>query len=334
MKGKYFLILGVFVLVMLSVFVAAVPSWKIVSCPIDSDTDIVFYGENGFGGVGDLSESWLVHFLDWWVEQDSSISYVELSADDVQSNCNFEDFPDLKVYVQPGGNAYYQQNKLGSEGKAALIDYVNSGKGYVGICAGFYYTASDYFWQDEFYDHADLLGLYPTVEGSVREIADYEGNPEYAVTSLSNGFNALYYGGPTRGYEYTSSEFPGESLADFASFGNGLPAVIKDGNMLLNSVHLEAFEDDGFSGLSSEDRVENYKLLANLINEVSGTSFSVPAYANPAVCGNDVAEVGEVCDGLDLAGESCADLGCDDGVVSCNANCDGFDVSSCVGFGD
>jgi len=44
MKGKYFLILGVFVLVMLSVFVAAVPSWKIVSCPIDSDTDIVFYG--------------------------------------------------------------------------------------------------------------------------------------------------------------------------------------------------------------------------------------------------------------------------------------------------
>ena len=47
-------------------------------CPITSDTNIVFYGETGFGGVGTLSRSWVIHFLDWWKAQDPSIKYVEL----------------------------------------------------------------------------------------------------------------------------------------------------------------------------------------------------------------------------------------------------------------
>lgn len=284
---KTFLVIAAIIVLMTITFVSAgkVPANP---CPISSDTDIVFYGETGFGGVGTLSRSWVIHFLDWWKTQDSSISYAELDSTDIKTDCNLASFPNLKVYLQPGGDAYKQQNKLDQAGKDKIKSYISSGKGYVGICAGFYYTASDYYWQDQYYAHPYLLGLYPTVEGSIREIADYDQSPGYALTGLSNGFNAIYYGGPTRGYEYTPLESPGTSVATFTSYGNGMPALIKYNNMLLSTVHLEAFENDGITGLSTEQRIENYKLLANLINEVSGTSFNVPAYTTPPQCSDGI----------------------------------------------
>ena len=146
MKKITALFLGFVLLLGLSLFVSAKPPWKEPSCPIQTNTNIVFYGETGFGGVGDLSRSWMIHFLDWWKTQDSSINYAELDSSDIKSDCDLGSFSNLKVYIQPGGDAYYQQNKLGSEGKSALIDYINSGKGYLGTCAGFYYTAGDYYW--------------------------------------------------------------------------------------------------------------------------------------------------------------------------------------------
>ena len=50
------------------------------------------------------------------------------------------------------------------------------------------------------------------------------------------------------------------------------------------------------------------------------------------VCGNNVAEGNEVCDGTDLRGEDCISLGFDEGMLACNAACDGFDTSGCIGF--
>jgi cysteine-rich repeat protein len=48
------------------------------------------------------------------------------------------------------------------------------------------------------------------------------------------------------------------------------------------------------------------------------------------VCGNGVAETGELCDGADLNGQSCQALGFDDGAVTCKADCT-LDGSSCSG---
>jgi hypothetical protein len=310
-------------------FISAAPKWKTANpCPIKAETNIVYYGDNGFGGVGDLSESWLVNFLEWWKQQDNSINYVELSKSNIQSDCDLTS-NNIKVYIQPGGDAYYQQRSLGSTGKGKLINYINSGKGFVGICAGFYYAAYDYYWQNKYYAHSDLLGVYPTVEGSIKEIADYDSNNNYALTPLSNGFNAIYYGGPTRGYRYTSLESPGIVDSSYTAFGEGMPAIIKYNNMLLNSVHLEAYENDGIIGLSTEDRIENYKYLANLINEVSGTNFFVPAYVNPPYCGDNICNgdetyltcladcaVPQCNDGIDNDGDGLIDFGEDPGCSS------------------
>lgn len=45
-------------------------------------------------------------------------------------------------------------------------------------------------------------------------------------------------------------------------------------------------------------------------------------------CGDGVREGGEVCDGEDLGGKSCADLGLIDGVLACDSNCV-FDAEKC-----
>ena len=51
----------------------------------------------------------------------------------------------------------------------------------------------------------------------------------------------------------------------------------------------------------------------------------------PAVCGDNVAEGGEFCDGTDLQGLSCADLGFTGGTLACLSDCSYFDTSNCEG---
>ncbi len=50
------------------------------------------------------------------------------------------------------------------------------------------------------------------------------------------------------------------------------------------------------------------------------------------VCGNDVVEEGEVCDGTDLQGESCASQGFYSGTLACLQDCSGFDTTGCEGY--
>lgn len=51
----------------------------------------------------------------------------------------------------------------------------------------------------------------------------------------------------------------------------------------------------------------------------------------PPVCGNNVKETGEICDGTDLAGQTCATQGFASGTLSCNATCSAFVTTACVG---
>jgi subtilisin family serine protease len=60
----------------------------------------------------------------------------------------------------------------------------------------------------------------------------------------------------------------------------------------------------------------------------------LPASGNCPGCGNDIIEGSEMCDGPDLAGETCASQGFGTGTLACNQSCDGFDTSACATCGN
>ena len=51
-------------------------------------------------------------------------------------------------------------------------------------------------------------------------------------------------------------------------------------------------------------------------------------------CGDNLTECAEVCDGTDLAAQTCVLQGFDGGTLGCNVDCTGFNVSGCFGCGD
>lgn len=72
---------------------------------------------------------------------------------------------------------------------------------------------------------------------------------------------------------------------------------------------------------------DNWDALCASLVEAQGCGSCTP------VCGNDRRERGEVCDGDDLSGLRCQDLGFTGGPLDCAAGCDAYDSASCVGDG-
>ncbi|MBT6433689.1 MAG: hypothetical protein HOK28_11390 [Deltaproteobacteria bacterium] len=60
------------------------------------------------------------------------------------------------------------------------------------------------------------------------------------------------------------------------------------------------------------------------------SSTSDPADpSSVAICGDDIIQAGETCDGLDLDGAGCETLGFESGALLCLNDCSGFDTSGC-----
>jgi cysteine-rich repeat protein len=73
--------------------------------------------------------------------------------------------------------------------------------------------------------------------------------------------------------------------------------------------------------------------LGNGFSDDGGlTCFCNDPTCSPSFCGNSIIEFPEVCDGTDLAGETCTTLGFDGGTPACNLDCLTFDTSACVTF--
>ena len=175
------------------------------ACPITATTQVAVYTDVA-GGVGAGSANWERNFWAWWRALDARVEWVELAAADVAARCDLAAFAGLRLYAQPGGNAYDEQLGVTPAGTANIRRFLDARASarYLGTCAGWYFAATDYWWQGVHYDAAaepNLLGRFDaTVEGSITDLADYDGSPPYAVAGLDNGLEALYYGGPTRGW--------------------------------------------------------------------------------------------------------------------------------------
>ncbi len=60
------------------------------------------------------------------------------------------------------------------------------------------------------------------------------------------------------------------------------------------------------------------------------SAFVTTGCTSGAVCGNNVIESPEVCDGTNLGGQTCIDLGFDGGTLACGGTCSAFNTSGCT----
>jgi len=91
----------------------------------------------------------------------------------------------------------------------------------------------------------------------------------------------------------------------------------------------------GVINITCTSIVENCKMGAILIEQVIDNGVLPPAPCSPgqSVCGDNNAQGSEVCDGTDLAGQTCVSQGFDSGSLGCLGDCSGYDTSGCGRLG-
>ncbi|MFC1615573.1 hypothetical protein ACFL21_00385 [Patescibacteria group bacterium] len=111
------------------------------------------------------------------------------------------------------------------------------------------------------------------------------------------------------------------SLSSFINFtyANSSEDFILDYSIIEEDGEVYSSDDyllqGGFTALENAAQSNNYKIVP--LSKVSE-------------CGNDLIEVGEVCDTNDFNNISCITLGYDSGSLSCKNNCQTIDISSCI----
>lgn len=272
----------------------AAPLASTAGCPLTPTTSVAVYADED-GGVGPGSHAWTAAFFTWWAAANpDELEWVELSSAALTTDCALTDFPSVKLYVQPGGDAFNQSTALGVAGRDNLLNYLYfvTDAHYMGTCAGWFYAAGTYFWHSEFFgDFYFTPHLFPTVEGPIASVANY---PEYAPTTVVDAATGetstqIYYGGPTLGLNRTSAAgTPGTVLATYrdatGAGGSTLPSSVSYGRLLLHSTHPEAVEGVHLSCdaplppgcITPAQRLANWKWLARAVNAHLGTSWVVP----------------------------------------------------------
>jgi glutamine amidotransferase-like uncharacterized protein len=99
-----------------------------------------------------------------------SCTWEILSPEDVRSSSN--NLSRFDVLIFPGGRAHKQADALGEEGRRAVKDFIRSGGGYVGICAGAFLASAQYEWSLGFVNTRTLHGDREMPGIGIRSMAD------------------------------------------------------------------------------------------------------------------------------------------------------------------
>ena len=112
---------------------------------------------------------------------------------------------------------------------------------------------------------------------------------------------------------------------------------------LTELTHLWIRKNPGISGtipseLGSLSNLTNLQLQNNaLTGTIPATldisNFDVFDISGNQICGDDVVNDAEACDGTNLAGQTCVSQGFDSGTLACDADCAAFDTSGCDSCG-
>jgi hypothetical protein len=157
--------------------------------------------------------------------------------------------------------------------------------------------------------------LYLSTKGFHLEIKDNVGQPVYGTTVTSNNRRLTY--GDTNFIHRL-----GGRTVDPELMGYGTPELSYVGGTPVDTT--------GSFQVTIEKSGYETEVLLLTPEYFNGTFTQVTLTPEGgAVCPNNVREGAEVCDGTDLAGETCQSLGFDSGTLACIGDCSGFDTSAC-----
>lgn len=234
-------------------------------CPVEPGTQVVYSKASGVGGA---SVIWVEDFLWWLKSANPSLRYQGLVESEIQS-CDFTAMNHLRLYINPGGNAYDQLSALGPKGSENIKAFVtrdqSAPSAYAGFCAGAYLASHDYLWETMYegpgyynFKQDPPLGLFPhTVEGSLVDLGDDQYADQfghkYRTVNVSNGHRMVYFGGSSFGWngtpDYGDKSSPAYDpdvevqlyYSDFYGYSTyNLPAAWRYKNLFLTSIHAEA----------------------------------------------------------------------------------------------
>jgi hypothetical protein len=265
-------------------------------CHLKKDAVVAVYAATDAGGVGTNSAVWTKAFFTWFSAPNPTL-IVDFIVDPLEisdyytTGCQLATgFPDLALWVQPGGSADNYSTSLGPGGRDNILDFAASPNGHLmGTCAGFYYMSGSYWWFDSFFPEAWMPHLWPTVEGPIKQIAVY---PDYAPVTLDDGRTVIYWGGPVLGLNHTTASVPNgaETRVSFKTpllqtpLGAAYRYKGEYVDALFNSPHPEAVAGSGISCspplpagcITPAQQLENWRWLAAEINLLLGTAYTVP----------------------------------------------------------
>ncbi|MCR9116275.1 MAG: succinylglutamate desuccinylase/aspartoacylase family protein [bacterium] len=121
------------------------------------------------------------------VDQAAKIDVHQFGADE----CRPDVLGQFDLVVFPGGSGSKQAAAIGKEGRAAVRDFVRTGGGYIGICAGAYLCSAHYSWSLDMIDSSVFTGSRE-IEGKGKKQMWYRGDTTRVDLELSEAGKQLF----------------------------------------------------------------------------------------------------------------------------------------------
>jgi hypothetical protein len=123
----------------------------------------------------------------------------------------------------------------------------------------------------------------------------------------------------------------GEDERDSGIYGSGSSVTIDDGpdDEADEAESTEAGESTSSNDATTDDADETTSTSSDDATSTTTTTDESESEGSGA-CGNGIIDGGEQCEGPDLAGQSCADLGYTGGTLACDPTICIYDTSACT----
>lgn len=123
----------------------------------DTQIKVILYGDKGSTGKG-------IPRVTELLGKDPRFNLVKLNAEQLRT----QDWSDAKAIIFTGGSGSGQSKTIGPEGVKKVHDFVESGGGYIGICAGAYLACEGFSWGLKVLDAKTVSSKWKRGEGTVK----------------------------------------------------------------------------------------------------------------------------------------------------------------------